>query len=360
MDIYGMIDAERFQMNYLLEIYRKIVPERVRKTCNEWLQKQRISRDNRRDMERKNCGDKNKKETFYVIRTDSTQRWGIATTCSMVLNGIKYAVDRGWIPVIDYQNYFLVGIQDEGNRGKENAWEYYFEQPDPRYSLEEVYRSRNVILGPVRGQPHGSLSWNDIKDVLDDRYIPYFDCAAKYLRMKPEIIKRAEEMRQTLFGRAVGEKILGVGMRAGLYWGTVLKSSDYNGHPGGLSIDEYIEMAHKYMGEFDCGYIFVSCDDRYYLERMKQEFGEKCLYMSGRTLAHFFDEEGKPIREEKDRAVEFAAQGERERTTDYLIEIYLLSICDSLFRVQGGGSLLACLLNNRKYEHYYLADRGTQ
>lgn len=347
-------------MNYLLGIYRRLVPERTRRACNEWLQKQRISCENKREMERKSYGDKNEKETFYVIRTDSTQHWGIATTCSIVLNGIKYAVDRGWIPVIDYQNYFLVGIQDEEKRGKENAWEYYFEQPDPRYSLEEVYRSRNVILGPVRGQPHGSLSWNDIKDVLDDRYIPYFDCAAKYLRMKPEIIKRAEEMRQTLFGRAVGEKILGVGMRAGLYWGTVLKSSDYNGHPGGLSIDEYIEMAHKYMGEFDCGYIFVSCDDRYYLERMKQEFGEKCLYMSGRTLAHFFDEEGKPIREEKDRAVEFAAQGERERTTDYLIEIYLLSICDSLFRVQGGGSLLACLLNNRKYEHYYLADRGTQ
>lgn len=345
-------------MNYLLGIYRRLVPERTRRACNEWLQKQRISCENKREMERKSYGDKNEKETFYVIRTDSTQHWGIATTCSIVLNGIKYAVDRGWIPVIDYQNYFLVGIQDEEKRGKENAWEYYFEQPDPRYSLEEVYQSRNVILGPVRGQPHGSLSWNDVKDVLEDRYIPYFDCAARYLHLKSEIMKRAEEVRQTLFGRAAGEKILGVGMRAGLYWGEALKSGDYAGHPGGLNIDEYIEMTHRFMREFGCGYAFVSCDDRYYLERMKQEFGEKCLYMSGRTLPHFFDEEGQPNIEEKEKMVELAAQSERERTTDYLIEIYLLSVCDSLFRVQGGGSLLACLFNNRKYEHYYLADRG--
>lgn len=345
-------------MNYLLEIYRKIVPERVRKTYNEWLQKQRISRDNRRDMEKKSFGNKNKKETFYVIRTDSTQQWGIATTCSIVLNGIKYAVDRGWIPVVDYQNYFLAGIQDEENRGKENAWEYYFEQPDAGYSLEEVYQSRNVVLGPVRGQPHGSLSWNDTKDILNGKYADYFRCAEKYLRLSPEIMERAERMRAELFQRAAGEKILGVGMRAGLYWGEALKSSDYAGHPGGPDIDEYIALTRTHMREFGCGYIFVSCDDRYYLERMEREFGEKCLYMSGRTLAHFFDKEGKPIRDEKEKAVEIVTQSERERTTDYLIEIYLLSVCNSLFRVQGGGSLLACLMNNRKYEHYYLADRG--
>lgn len=347
-------------MNGLLGIYRKIVPESARRAANEWLQKQRISGENRRDMERKSYGDRNPEETFYVIRTDSTQRWGIATTCSIALNGIRYAVDRGWIPVIDYQNYYLVGIQDEENRGKENAWEYYFEQPDARYSLEEVYRSRNVVLGPLRGQPHGSLSWNDVKDVLDDSYIAYFDCAAKYLRIKPEILKRAEEIRHTLFARAAGEKILGVGMRAGLYWGEALKSGDYARHPGGLNIDEYIEMTHRYMREFDCGYLFVSCDDRYYLERMKREFGEKCLYMNGRTLPHFFDETGKPITDEREKTAELTGQNERERTTDYLIEIYLLSVCDSLIRVQGGGSLLACLMNNRKYEHYYLADRGTQ
>lgn len=347
-------------MNFLLRIYRKLIPESVRKGCNEWLQRQRISYRNRRDMEKKCCGDRNKRETFYVIRTDSTQQWGIATACSIVLNGIKYAVDRGWIPVIDYQNYYLEGIQDEEARGKENAWEYYFEQPDLKYSLEEVYQSKNVILGPLRGQPHGSLSWNDAKDILDGKYNDYFSCAEKYLRLSPEIMERAKEIRTSLFGQAAGEKILGVGMRAGLYWGEAIHSDTYANHPKGLNIEDYIVLTHKYMEQFGCGAVFVSCDDRYYLERMKREFGEKCLYMSGRTLPHFFDDEGKPIGDEAEMAVEMANQSVRERTVDYLIEIYLLSVCDSLFRVQGGGSLLACFFNNRRYEHYYLADRGTQ
>lgn len=347
-------------MHFLLEIYRRLVPEKTRESYNVWLQKIKMSYRNKRDMERKNYGDKNKKETFYVIRTDSTQHWGIATACFMVLNNIQYAVDKGWIPVVDYKNYFLTGIQDEKDRGKENAWEYYFEQPDKRYSLEEVYQSKNVILGPVRGQPHGSLSRNDIKDIWDDSYSVLYDCTAKYLRIRPEILARAEEIRKTLFVRADGEKILGVGMRAGLYWGEAARSDSYARHPKGLNIDEYIELTHKYMEQFGCAYIFVSCDDRYYMERMKREFGERCLYMNERTLPHFFDDEGNPLSDQKEMAVEITDQSVQDRSIDYLIEIYLLSVCDSLIRVKGGGSFLACLLNARKYENHYMVDRGTQ
>lgn len=347
-------------MRFVLKIYRKLVPEKTRKAYNEWLQRMKMSYRNKRDMEKKSYGEKNRKETFYVIRTDSTQHWGIGTACFMVLNNIKYAVERGWIPVVDYQNYFLIGIQDEENKGKENAWEYYFEQPDSRYSLEEVYQSKNVILGPLRGQPHGSLSRNDIKDIWDDSYRELFDYTAKYIRMKTDIVERAEKIRREVFDLNAGEKVLGVGMRAGLYWGEAINSDTYARHPKGLHIDDYIALTHKYMKEFGCTYIFVSCDDRYYLDRMRREFGEKCLYMRDRSLTHFFDDEGRPISEIEENNIEAANQSERECTTDYLIEIYLLSICDSLFRVQGGGSMLACLLNNGRYEHYYMVNRGTQ
>ncbi len=348
-------------MNLILRLYRKLVPDQIRRAYNEGFQKLKMIYKNKRVMRKRSYGDRNKKEIFYVIRTDSTQSWGIATACSMVLNNIKYAVDRGWIPIVDYQNYYLRGIQDTKNRYQENAWEYYFEQPDKNYSLEEVYQSKNVILGSVRGQPYGSLSWNDVKNVFDDQYAGYFECAAKYLRIRPDILERAEEIRRTLFQQASGKKILGVGMRAGLYWGEAIQSDSYARHPKGLNIDEYIAYTHRFMQEYGCEYIFVSCDDRYYLERMKREFGDQCLYMSGRTLTHFFDREGNPIPEnEKERIIEIAGQSIRERVIEYLIEIYLLSVCDSLFRVQGGGSLLACLLNNRRYEHYFMVDRGRQ
>ncbi len=348
-------------MSSILGLYRKLVPDQIRRAYNAELQKIRREYKNKRAMRRRHYGTLNRDKTFYVIRSEWPQSWGIATTACIVLNNIKYAVERGWIPVVDYRHCYLPGIQDEEKQGSENAWDYYFEQPVPGYSLEDVYQSRHVILAPDKGQPYGSMDLKDVEEWPEEVCAAYFAMTAKYIQIRTDILERAEEIRKTLLGRAGGEKVLGIGMRAGLYWGEVAHTKTYRNHPKGLSIDEYIEYTHRYMREFGCEYIFVSCDDRYYLERMKREFGNQCLYMSGRTLAHFFDREGNPIPEnEKERTIEIVSQNTKERSIDYLIEIYLLSACDSLFRVQGGGSLLACLLNNRRYEHYYMVDRGRQ
>ena len=345
-------------MNWLLKIYRKIVPEKLRETYNKEFQKLRISWMNRRGMERKKYGTLNKDKTFYIIRTDSTQHWGIGTTCTMVLNNIKYAANKGWIPVIDYKNHYLYCLQDEKDRGKENAWEYYFEQPNPIYSLDEVYKSRNVILGPIWGQPAGSLSWNNVDDIYDEKYDIYFELTRQYIRINPEVLRKAEKLRKELFAHSGDKKILGVGIRAGLYWGEVTKDGSYRNHPEGLSIEEYIEQTRKYMNEFGCEYIFVSCDDRYYLERMKQEFGEKCVYIGYRTLAHMFDYNGCPNISIEERSVEVKEESMEKRTLDYIMEIYLLSKCDSLIMVKGGGAMLACLLNNKEYDNYYVLKKN--
>lgn len=345
-------------MNAVLKIYRKLVPEKIRKSYNVGFQKLQILYKNKRAMRKQNYGNLNKDKTFYVIYSEWPQTWGLATTVSIVLNNIKYAIDRGWIPVVDLKRCYLFNIQNKENQGKENAWDYYFEQPVPGYSLEDVYQSRHVILAPEKGQPYGSMDWKNMKDLSDEMYTPYFMATEKYIRIRPEILERAEEIRRTLFGRAKGKKILGIGMRAGLYWGELIHTQRFANHPRGLNIDEYIEFTHQYMREFGCEYIFVSCDDRYYMDRMEQEFGEKCLYMKDRILLRHFDDEGNPLREKDGEFAETNKQSVQERSVDYLIEVYLLSVCDCLFRVQGGNSVLACLLNNRRYENYYMVDRG--
>lgn len=345
-------------MNAVLKIYRKLVPEKIRRSYNVGFQKLQILYKNKRAMRKQSYGNLNKDKTFYVIYSEWPQTWGLATTVSIVLNNIKYAIDRGWIPVVDLKRCYLYNIQNKEHQGRENAWEYYFEQPIPGYSLEDVYQSRHVILAPEKGQPYGSMDWKNMKDLSDEMYTPYFEATAKYIRIRPEILERAEEIRKTLFERAGGKKILGIGMRAGLYWGELIHTQRFADHPRGLSVDEYIELTHQYMREFDCEYIFVSCDDRYYMDRMKREFGEKCLYMEERILLRHFDDEGNPLCEEDGELAETNEQTVEERSVDYLIEVYLLSVCDSLFRVQGGNSVLACLLNNRRYENYYMVDRG--
>lgn len=340
-------------MDFLLKIYRKIIPEKARRAYNEAYQKLRVFCINKRAMQRKSYGELNKDKTFYVIRTDSTQQWGVFTTCSMVLNNLKYASEHGWIPVVDYKNYFLVGLQEKERFGIDNAWEYYFEPCDIRYSLEEVYKSKHVILGPEWGQPAASLSWNSINQTEEIEDI-FFKLVKEYIRIKPELMERAGKKMRELF--PVGEKVLGVGIRAGLKWGELAARDIYRNHPKGPDIDEYIAETRKLMTEFHCGYVFVSCDDRYYLERMKEEFGEKCLYVD-RCLPHFFDD-NKPMPAEN-------LNQEREgvplikRNEDYIIEIYILSRCDSLYAAKGGGAQAAILFNNKKYEHCVISYKGT-
>ena len=297
-------------MGGLLDIYRKIIPEKQRKALNEFLAEYNTNRENKCLMERKSFGELNKDKTFYVVRTDSTQEWGIARAACMVLNNIEYAQERGWIPVVDYKNYYLCNSQDEEDRGKKNAWEEYFEQPDTAYSLEEVYHSRNVVLGPLRGQPVGS------------------------------------------------GKILGMGMRMGLYWAELTNCKNYSRHPKGVGIDDYIEAAYKYMEEYGCDYLFISCEDRYGLERMKQEFGDKCFYVEGRSLLRYFDEEGRVITNSEERRFEVEQEKITKRSVDYMIEVYILSKCDSLYMAQGGGAILACLMNNKEFENYCCIRKG--
>lgn len=343
-------------MRFLLKIYRAIVPEKVRIKANVICQKLVVIYKNKRAMKKINGGNLNKDKTFYVIRTTQQQGWGPAVACQIVLNNIKYALERGWIPVVDYKNHYVAGIQQESRRGQENAWEYYFEQPIAGYSLDEVYKSRHIVLAPGKGQPYGSLDWKGITDLYEDRYNIYFELTTKYIRFKPEILQQEKRIREEIFKRAEGKKVLGVGMRAA--WCLGATNQTYSGHPVGIGIDEYIKNTYKFMEEFGCEFIFISCEDRYYTERMKQEFGEKCLYMRDRTLVRFYDDQGKMIIDPEKISEETRNETVEKRAVDYFIEVMILSACDALYHVQSGGSTLACLLNNKRYENHYLELHG--
>ena len=94
---------------------------------------------------RKTYGDKNPNLIFYVIRKRPPASGFFANTYH-VLQGIMYAKQRNYIPVVDMKNYWV----DELSRvkkinGSRNAWEYFF-KPLSSFSLKEVYQSQNVIL----------------------------------------------------------------------------------------------------------------------------------------------------------------------------------------------------------------------
>ncbi|MBR0290229.1 MAG: hypothetical protein IJQ82_14740, partial [Selenomonadaceae bacterium] len=87
-------------------------------------------------------GDPDKPTNSIIRRLPDTT--GLLARYRMVMGHVRYALSKGWLPVVDMQNYANPYLAPE-KLGKENSWEYYFEQP-LRIGLEEAYNGENVVL----------------------------------------------------------------------------------------------------------------------------------------------------------------------------------------------------------------------
>ena len=88
-------------------------------------------------------GNENPDKTFFVIRR-ATCKVGLFSHVMTNMGLVRYAMENNYIPVIDMQSN-LNSYLEESQVGKENAWEFYFEQPCG-YTLKDISKSRNVIL----------------------------------------------------------------------------------------------------------------------------------------------------------------------------------------------------------------------
>ena len=82
-------------------------------------------------------------KVFYVIQRHPG--FGFFSNLIFVVNHIKIAVDMGFIPMVDMQNFTNIYNEKKKIFNTFNSWEYYYEQISP-YTLEEVYKSKNIIL----------------------------------------------------------------------------------------------------------------------------------------------------------------------------------------------------------------------
>ena len=93
------------------------------------------------------CGNKNPGKIFYVIRRSPGA--GLFSNLIYVLNHLDIANKHNFIPVIDMENYPTIYNERKSINGTKNSWLYYFE-PVSKYSIEDVYKSKNVILSKNR------------------------------------------------------------------------------------------------------------------------------------------------------------------------------------------------------------------
>ena len=284
-------------------------------------------------------GKENPDKIFFVIRRANCKA-GLFSFVMTNMAMVKYALDRGYIPVVDMQtekNTYL----DEDQVGKRNVWEFYFEQPCG-CSLNDIAKSRKVILGcGLIGDnmdfPGDSITRNP------DEYRKWRKLFDQYFIVKEDIIEEAESLKKELFQ---GQRVLGVLCRGTDYVNTRPKD-----HPIQPSADQMIEKVRAVMREQKCACIYLATEDADIYERFQKEFGELV-----KTLrSNRYSNTGK----ENINDIAVREGGNRyQMGRQYLISILLLAGCSCLVAGSAGGTYGA-LLMGPEYDYQYIFDLGT-
>ena len=299
-------------------------------------------------------GEKNADKRFIVL-TSPGENGGLFSSIFYLLVILEYARKKKYIPVIDWKNSFVPSVQDAEKKGLENAWNYFYEQPNDKYSLEEVYQSKRVIHMTEYMVDMKKSSLGQLPPYTEENLSYWNRMICTYIKPNAHMEQLVGEARSTIF--EPGKKVLGVGIRAGFRWGQMNKYTLFDGHPVVASCEEYLSIVEEKLREWKCDYIFLACDDREYWQKFLAFFGEKCKYIP-RALRHYFHDDIPYLREDPMGYVEYEGITVRKLAEEYMVETYLLAGCDSLYSCIGGGAQFAYLLNGGKYEHLEFYNEG--
>lgn len=202
-------------------------------------------------------GEKNKNKTFYVIKRSPGA--GLFSNVIFVLNHLKIANKHGFIPVVDMENFPTIYNENHKIKKIKNAWEYYFNSLN-KYTLNEVYKSKNVIFTSSRFYEHMTHKIDNNK----------FNKFKKNIKIKREHYK----ISNNFYNRYIkGHKVLGIHLRGSSY-----KTSA--NHPSPPTFNQVKYKINNLIKKEKFKKIFLCTEDKAYMDYMKKEFGNKILYFN--------------------------------------------------------------------------------
>lgn len=305
------------------------------------------------------CGEDNPDKTFYVIRPYYylepnefifSNVANLLTQYYYSLQKLSYAVEHGWIPVVDWEHYGrMPHSEDYPVNGTNNAWDYYWQQPS-EFSLNEVYRSKNVILSTQNiGQfgyiPNCAMK-PPFKNYAEDlvRRCPQYASLIPFNDITQDYI---DEKYNELFKE--GTRILGVVVRGASYG---RNETPYRSHPVQVGMRELIKSVKIFYEEWNMDYIFFVNEMQELVDAMKAEFGDRLI-----VLPRMRDHVDRPTDGITKNPMYYP--GNRYQTNlDYVTEIALLSKCTSLVGSMSSGMRSALIWNAGDYEDVYIFDKG--
>ena len=271
-------------------------------------------------------GPRNKDKIFYIIKR--TPGAGLFSNFIFVINHLKIAKNNNFLPIIDMKNFITIYNEKHKIGGTLNAWEYYFEQVS-KYKLENIYKSKNVII--TNDRFFKSFTHNIGQNKFQD-------LSKKYIKIKKLYLDYADKF----YKLNLNSKTLAVHYR-----GTSYKTSA--NHPFPLTIKQTINHCRHKMKKFGYTKIFLCTEDKELFEVMKNEFSKQLIYLddSYRSL--------------KDDAFKiYPRKNHRYKLgKEILIESLIISKCKGFFSTNTNVLEFVKFLDKKKKIKYHYMDNGT-
>lgn len=218
-------------------------------------------------------GTENEDKVYYdIIVGDETK--GFCSAIRDTLYYLMYADALGFVPYIRYTDNIPYHEINPVN-GKDNVFEYYFEQPSGIAYSELLHSSKVAHAESVHLK--GNFTLHDLIQPTAYYSNENFDIAIcaemykKYIKPNSVVETKLQNDIENLLPNG-GKKVLGVHYR-----GTDFKVG-YNGHPVAVQYQKHIDAVEKLMntGKYNC--IFLATEDGDIIESFQAKFGEK-LYL---------------------------------------------------------------------------------
>lgn len=283
---------------------------------------------------KKRYGMLNPDSTFYVIRPRRDSVEGLMSLLLYVCEQISYAEKKGWIPVVDFQNY---KTQYNCSDGK-NSWEIFFKQLNGQ-SLNAVYQSKKVVLSGINASRKAESYFKE-KSVKETDIKKVHALFEKYIRCSDEVEKLLMQEKRKI----VPERSLGLYLR-----GTDYVKLRPTGEAVQPTIEQALEVADKYMEQFDLNKVFLVTEDAQVYEKVFEHYKDKLMITSFDVFISKYS--AKKFLAEDD-AIKELGESPYTRGINYLTKIKLLSECKCIVGGKTCGSWAACAFASSQTKKY--------
>jgi len=258
-------------------------------------------------------GEKNKKKIFYIIKRSPGA--GFFSNLNYVLHSLLICKKKNYVPIIDMQNFKTIYNEKTKISFSNNCWEYYFKKIN-RYKLEEVYKSKNVII------PEKEINLEiDISNLI-------FSNLKIKIKIKNKIIRIFKKFEKKNFFK--NDKILGIHLR-----GTSYKTAAGHAFPPTEKLmSEFIDnllVKHNY------NKIFLITEEKKYLYFFKKKYPN--LYFYKNTYRS----------DKNDAFIKYPRNRHRYKLgLESIIEALILSRCDGLAYIKSNLISAAIFFSKKK------------